>query len=65
MSQWLSRLERRCTPVLAWAAAVAAVVTLAPAAVLWHFLSDGSGQGRKRTAHQEGASHAPVRRLAA
>jgi len=50
MTQWLSRIEGRCTPVLAWTAAVTAVVTLAPAAYLWHLLSGGDSAGRSRRA---------------
>jgi hypothetical protein len=43
---WFDRLEARCGPTLAWGAAVAAVVALLPAALLWHAVSAPPVAGR-------------------
>ena len=65
MSQWLNRLENRCNPVVAWAAAVAAVVTLAPAALLWLLLNGGGETGRKPAASLPGKGNSPLHSIAA
>jgi len=65
MAQWLSRIEDRCTPVLAWAAAVTAVVTLGPAAFLWHLLSAGDKPRRGGRHSRHADSDMPCHHLAA